>query len=303
MPAQIDDRDAASSALGHPDAVRRSFRSQRLELSYLDWGNPDAPLLVLVHGGRDHAHNWDWVARELRNDWHVVCPDLRGHGDSSWSPDGNYTMPFFVADLAALVAQLDGSDVSIVAHSLGSAISLRYAGIFPQQVRRITAIEGVGTSLLDRQPEDSVAERWGAWIEARRIQGARAHKGYATLDEACTRMQAQHPHLTSDQALHLTKWGTRILGDGALWWKFDDLLLALPPVGISTAELHGLWRNIQCPVWLVHGENSWVGDPRTDGRANIFRNATVTGYENAGHWVHHNRFDSFVEDLKAFLGS
>ena len=57
--------------------------SQRLRLHYVDWGNPTKPTLVLVHGNRDHARNWDWVARELRHDWHVVAPDLRGHGDSA----------------------------------------------------------------------------------------------------------------------------------------------------------------------------------------------------------------------------
>ena len=46
--------------------------SQRLKLRYLDWGNPDAPTLVMVHGGLDHAHSWDWIARELREDWHIV---------------------------------------------------------------------------------------------------------------------------------------------------------------------------------------------------------------------------------------
>ena len=50
------------------------YVSQRLRLHYLDWGNVDKPLLLLIHGGRDHAHNWDWVARELRSEYHIVAP-------------------------------------------------------------------------------------------------------------------------------------------------------------------------------------------------------------------------------------
>ncbi len=73
-----------------PGPTSRIFFSQRLRLHYVDRGNPDAPPLLLVHGGRDHCRNWDWVAQALRKDWHVICPDLRGHGDSQWSPDGNY---------------------------------------------------------------------------------------------------------------------------------------------------------------------------------------------------------------------
>ena len=56
----------------------RNFFSQRLRLHYVDWGNPEAPPLVLVHGGRDHCRNWDWVARRLRKDWHVIAPDNHG---------------------------------------------------------------------------------------------------------------------------------------------------------------------------------------------------------------------------------
>src|SRR5262245_60405649 len=58
------------------------YISHRLRLHYVDWGNEDAPPLLLVHGGRDHCRNWDWVAERLRKDWHILAPDLRGHGDS-----------------------------------------------------------------------------------------------------------------------------------------------------------------------------------------------------------------------------
>ena len=54
-----------------------SYYSQRLRLHYVDWGNESAPPLLLVHGGRDHCRNWDWVARALRDDYHVIAPDLR----------------------------------------------------------------------------------------------------------------------------------------------------------------------------------------------------------------------------------
>ena len=56
-----------------------SYFSQRLRLHYVDWGNPDAPPVLLVHGGRDHCRNWDWVARALRKNYHVIAVDLRGH--------------------------------------------------------------------------------------------------------------------------------------------------------------------------------------------------------------------------------
>ena len=79
------------------------FYSQRLKLHYVDWGNPEKPLLVLVHGGRDHCRNWDWVALDLRSHYHIIAPDLRGHGDSDWAVGSGYSMIDYVLDLSQLM--------------------------------------------------------------------------------------------------------------------------------------------------------------------------------------------------------
>ena len=81
------------------------YISQRLRLHYVDWGNPGAPPLILIHGNQDHCRNWDWIAQELRHDWHIIAPDLRGHGDSAWSPDGQYSFEAYVCDIAQLINQ------------------------------------------------------------------------------------------------------------------------------------------------------------------------------------------------------
>ena len=113
----------------------QSFVSQRLRLHYRRLGQPrTAPPLILLHGGQDHCRNWDWVAQELRRDYHIIAPDLRGHGDSAWSTSGDYSMSAFVYDLAQLIHQQKLAPVSIVAHSLGGSIALRYAGVFPETV-------------------------------------------------------------------------------------------------------------------------------------------------------------------------
>ena len=111
-----------------PGPTSRVYFSQRLRLHYVDWGNPDAPPLILLHGGRDHCRNWDWVADALRADYHIIAPDLRGHGDSAWSASGHYTMANYIYDLAQLIHQQTLAPVSIVAHSLGGNIALRYTG-------------------------------------------------------------------------------------------------------------------------------------------------------------------------------
>ena len=67
------------------EPAARFYESQGLRLHYVDWGNEAAPPLILVHGGLDHCRNWDAIARELQPHFHVVAPDLRGHGDSEWA--------------------------------------------------------------------------------------------------------------------------------------------------------------------------------------------------------------------------
>ena len=127
-----------------PGPTSHTYFSQRLRLHYVDWGNAGKPPLLLVHGGRDHCRNWDWAAEALRDSWHIIAPDLRGHGDSQWSTDGSYSMAGYIYDLAQLIHQQRLAPVTIVAHSLGGNIALRYAGIYPETVARLAAIEGLG---------------------------------------------------------------------------------------------------------------------------------------------------------------
>ena len=102
------------------------FYSQRLKLHYVDWGNPEAPPLLLVHGGRDHCRNWDWVAEDLRNDYHIIAPDLRGHGDSEWIGAGGY---YHFADYAAVNCEFNFAFVNISVRTLGTANSNLRAGL------------------------------------------------------------------------------------------------------------------------------------------------------------------------------
>src|SRR5438034_811147 len=96
------------------------FYSQRLKLHYVDWGNAERRPLLLLHGGRDHCRSWDWVAADLRRDFHLIAADLRGHGDSAWAVGSTYSMIDYVLDLAALLKTLDLFPITIIGHSLGA---------------------------------------------------------------------------------------------------------------------------------------------------------------------------------------
>src|ERR1700759_1684064 len=176
------------------DLTSHIIISQRLRLHYVDWGNPDAPPLILLHGGRDHCRNWDWVAKELRSDFHIIAPDLRGHGDSQWSPDGHYAMSAFVYDLAQLVHQQKLAPVTIVAHSLGGNIALRYDGILPAAAARLVAIEGLGLSpaVQAEAGRRMIDERMRKWIADQRALAGRQPRRYVSVQQALLRMREEN---------------------------------------------------------------------------------------------------------------
>jgi pimeloyl-ACP methyl ester carboxylesterase len=281
----------------------QSYISQRLRLHYVDWGNASAPPLILVHGGRDHCRNWDWVARALRRDWHIIAPDLRGHGDSAYSPSGDYSMSAFVYDLAQLIHGQKLAPVRIVAHSLGGNIALRYAGLYPEAVSRLVAIEGMGPSpaMQARRVETPVAERLTQLIEQERAMAGRLPRRYASIDGALARMQAENAHLTPEQARYLTVHGVSQNEDGTYSWKFDNYVRGFSPVDLTIDEQQSLWSRIACPTLLVYGKESWASNPEEDGRIRYFANARVVSFERAGHWVHHDRLDAFLDTLNGFL--
>jgi pimeloyl-ACP methyl ester carboxylesterase len=282
-----------------------SFISQRLRLHYVDWGNPTAPPLLLLHGGRDHCRSWDWVAQELRDRFHIIAPDLRGHGDSAWSPDGDYSMGAYVYDLAQLIHQQNLAPLTIVAHSLGGNIALRYTGIYPENVSRIIAIEGMGPSprMLEERKAVAVRTRWRKWIDDKRAVSGRSARRYANLDEALARMKAENGYLTDDQARHLTEHGVSQNEDGTYSWKFDNYLHVWnSPQDIDQEAVNSLWAGITCPTLLCYGEKSWASNPEKDGRLSIFQNAKVVSFPDAGHWLHHDRYELFMSELEGFLG-
>jgi len=279
------------------------FVSQRLRLNYVDWGNPEAPLLILQHGGRDHCRSWDWVAEELRRDWHVICPDLRGHGDSEWSPEGHYGMDAFVYDFAQLVHTLGQDKVTIIAHSLGGNIATRYTGLYPEKVAKFVNIEGLGPPPgMRREAEVNASDRLRQWVEDKRKASGRMVRKYATLRDAYQRLKEENTFLTDQQARHLTVHGASRNEDGTWSWKFDNYLNVWSASDLPTDQVVALWEAISCPVLMLWGKDSFAASPAGDGRMDYFPSARLIEYENAGHWLHHDQFDRFLADVKEFLG-
>ena len=281
------------------------YVSQRLRLHYVDWGNAKAPPLLLVHGGRDHARSWDRVALALRDRYHVVAPDLRGHGDSAWAVGSNYAIHEFVYDLAQLVDVVapDGGPVTAVGHSFGGAILTTYAASFPDRFAKLVNAEGFGPppGLADRMASTPMHEQMRTWIEQMRGLAARAPRRYASIEDAAKRMEQENPSLSEAQAEHLTVHGVARNEDGTYGWKFDNYFRSFPPRAWSPNAIVELWARVTCPTLLVRGSDSWAARPDADPRFRAFPNARSVEVAGAGHWVHHDAFDGFVAAVEDFL--
>lgn len=286
---------------GKPSPTSHSYFSQRLRLHYLDWGNEGAPTLLLVHGNRDHCHNWDWVASDLASEYHVVAPDFRGHGDSQWVIGSAYSHSEYVYDLAQLIHQRNLGPLHVIAHSLGGGVALRYAGIYPEMIRKMIVIEGWGgpPSMYNQQP---VHERMKNWIEQTRKVSGRLPKRYASLEEAYERMQEANKHLSAEQARHLTIHGSNQNEDGTYSWKFDNYTHVMSPFDMTMDQSRELWKRIDAPLLLVSGKESWMGMASREDPATLFQNARHVAMENAGHWVHHDRLAGFLTLTREFFG-
>ena len=138
------------------------------------------------------------------------------------------------------------------------------------------------------------------WITEQRALSGRLPRRYSSIEDAFKRMQEANRHLSPEQARHLTQHGVNQNEDGTYSWKFDNYVRADRPYEMTAAETEELWQRIDLPdaPRLRQGE---LGLDPEDGRARHFRNAQVISFENAGHWVHHDRLDAFLDLVRGFL--
>jgi pimeloyl-ACP methyl ester carboxylesterase len=282
------------------EPISHFFYSDRLKLQFWDYGQDGKPALVLVHGGLDHARNWDWVARALREHYHVYALDLRGHGNSAWAPGAMYSLVEHVLDLSALLDIINEFPIRLIGHSLGGMIVLNYSGVFPERVRKAVSIEGLGAPERSKVHRPA-SEQMRYWIESVRKVEKRQTKTYPNLGAAVARMKEANPHLSDEVARHLTLHGTNWDADGSLVWKFDNYARVFPPYGHRIEDCVELYSQIACPALFFWGLESFFPVPETDPRRKAIRNAQLVEVPNAGHWVHHDQLDLFLRETTTFL--
>ena len=278
---------------------RHTYQSQRLDLNYVQWGDPARPPLILIHGTRDHARSWDRTAEALIDRYCVYAPDLRGHGDSQWSIGGDYSIIDYAMDIHALGEHLGRAPYTVVGHSLGGGVALQYAGAFPEKVSKLITIEGLG-GLGWANARRPAHVRMREWVESMRKLEQRQLRTYATFEEATERMVEANSHLSPELARHLTVTGVRQAENGEYTWKFDNFTHAGSPYEFNMEDARDLWNQIRCPILILWGEESW-GRRFKALDLSSFHTYRSERIEKAGHWVHHDQFEVFMNLVNGFL--
>jgi pimeloyl-ACP methyl ester carboxylesterase len=114
-------------------------------------------------------------------------------------------------------------------------------------------------------------------------------------------MLEANPHLTPEMAHYLTLYGTSRNDDGTLSWKFDNYVRIRSPYEFNLEDAQDIWARITAPVLLIKGSESWAPDPEKSGRAAAIPSYKSVTIDDAGHWVHHDQLDRFLEVVAEFL--
>lgn len=283
------------------EPVSKYYTSQGLRLHYTDWGNKTKPLLILIHGGMDHARSWDFTARKLRYDFHVIAPDLRGHGDSAWAPGSMYSVLDSVLDTFTLIELLEAPQVYLIGHSYGAMVSYLYTGLYPQRIKKLILIEGMSPARFNT--DEPIWKRIDRWVTAVKKTENRPRRHFDSLAVAESKLRRLIPALSDEQIRHLTCHGVSRNDDGSYCWKYDERAKIVSPIRYAQSEMDALQKRILCPVLFLYGANGWAKNPFEQNGNSRPRNIKSTKIAGAGHWLHHECFDAFIDCVASFLGN
>ncbi|GGE81407.1 MULTISPECIES: alpha/beta fold hydrolase [Marinobacter] len=258
-------------------------------------GESGWPPVLLLHGGGQTRHAWAGTARQLAGaGYFAIALDARGHGDSQWAPDGDYSADALVADLAAVRASLRASPV-LVGASMGGLTSLLAVGEGPPDFARALVLVDVATRL---EP-DGVA---------RVLDFMRAHTGgFANLEEAAEAVSAYNPHRKARNTTGLRK-NLRQHNDGRWYWHWDPRFLdhatrsRAGEALVRQKRREAAARRIRIPTLLVRGGSSDVLSPEgAHELQQLVPHAERFDVEDAGHMVAGDRNDVFSNAVIEFL--
>ena len=275
-----------------PSHVRVHSRNVVLNgvrLHLMEWGEPAAPTVVVVHGGNQSLHTWDLVSLALSADFRVIALDQRGHGDSEWPRDGASTMDDLAEDLVALLKRLDVRDPLLVGNGLGGMVCLEAAARMRSGIGKLVMVD-VGPTM----------ERSG-------VQRIRSFTGgeweFDSLDQYVAKVVAFDPWRDPKSVRETARYNLLLRADGKYARKHDRRF----PAGRRT-ESSATWAQlcaaVAVPVLIVRGRDSRVfSDGAAAELADAFPDAQVLVISQAGHNVQSQQPALLVDAIRSFWGA
>ncbi len=282
------------------DPVSRSVTANGLEHHVLEWDGGGRTTLLCLHGFLDLSWAFHAVAPALAAaGYHVVAPDLRGHGRTQWvGAGGYYHFMDYVLDVADLVDALARDRLALVGHSMGGGITAYYAGVFPDRVWKAVVMEG---GRVPETPVETVPDRVAGWIDGvRRVRG-RGPKVYASVAEAAAQIRRRDPFCPEEEAAFLSERATHPV-PGGVAFLHDPLHVTHGPYPFHLDVATAFWRRIRCPVLLLEGEQTEL--PRTDDwhvRIAAFGDLRHEVIPGAGHMMMRHRPELVALRIAEFL--
>src|SRR5262245_48550913 len=257
------------------------------------YGDPASPPVLLLHGGGQTRHAWGGTAAALAAAGrHAISLDLRGHGDSGWDPDADYSVDAFARDLCAVARQLP-SRPAVVGASLGGLAALVAQG-------ESTDPPASAIVLVDIAPRvDPVGvERIIEFMTGN-------PQGFASLEEAADAVAAYLPHRTRPRDLNGLRKNLRLGGDGRYRWHWDPRFMhgdRRPGAARDPERLEAAARALRVPTLLVRGRLSdVVAEDGARAFLDLVPHARYVDVSGAGHMVAGDRNDRFTEAVVRFL--
>ena len=289
---------AADLGVGHAPRVRyvsRNMVINHLRLHLLEWGEPDAPPLLLLHGGNQSAHSWDLVSLHLADRYHIYALDQRGHGDSEWARDAEYGPDQMARDALALIAQEGVAAPIVVGHSMGGMVTMR-----------LTALESTlprAVGLVDVGPE--VSQRGAETIRNFVVRNTE----FDQLDQFIDRVVAYDPFRSREHIERTARYNLVQRSDGRYVSKSDRLLH--DPEFRQRARPDSERRDVAQgfhafagPTLLIRGERSNILEAEAAQRFVAgLPNARLVEVSDCGHNVHSQNTPGFLEALTPWLAA
>lgn len=272
--------------------LERDVQAGELKLHYQEWGAGSSPVILMLHGFGLSGHMFDEFAERAQHRYRLIALDQRGHGDSEWAKDGDYSREAFVRDLENFQAALGLGPFVLIGHSMGGLNAVAYTVKHPEQVRALV--------LVDVGPE---AAREGVDNIRRFVQGP----DELEFEEFVQLAHRFNPRRSLENIRQRMRHRLRPTESGKWTWKFDKRFRdPNAPLrvgsGLSNDEMWQLFRSVRVPTLLVRGAESDVLTQevaeRTVREMPCARLAVVPG---AGHSVPGDNPDGFTEAVLSFL--